>query len=59
MTKMETTCSKKEGENLLFFIITLLKYDLSYIEFSNKPVSNVVKLLSNLGFAEKENLLNH
>ena len=59
MTKMETTCSKKEGENLLFFIITLLKNNLSNIQFSNKSVSNVVKLLSNLGFGEKENLLNH
>lgn len=59
MIKTGTTCSKKRRLKPSFFIIILLKNNLSNIQFSNKSVSNVVKLLSNLGFREKENLLNH
>jgi hypothetical protein len=56
---MGTTCSKKEGVKPSFFIITVIKKRYLKQQNSNKPVSNVVKMSSNLGVEEKENLLNH
>lgn len=41
------------------FIITVIKKRYLKQRNSNNPVSNVVKMSSNLGIEEKENLLNH